>query len=98
MERLKTSNVSVCNGSIKGAIRKSTFSEKLLFNTFRTTVANADPWIQKSLNTLFDMYLNHMLSKLEPNRMVQSAQHFDLSHIWQDISVKETMVNDKLKW
>ena len=32
----------------------------------------------KSLHTLFDKYLDHMLAKFKQNRMVQTARNFEL--------------------
>ena len=45
---------------------------------FHATVVNAYTKSQMSLKTLFDMYLDHMLVKFEPNRMVQSFKNFEL--------------------
>ena len=44
---------------------------------FRAAVANADTGSLKSLHALFDTYLNHMLAKYEPNRMVQNVKYFE---------------------
>ena len=41
-------------------------------------IADADIGSLKSLRTLFDKYLDHMLVKSEQNRMVQSIQNFEL--------------------
>ena len=41
-------------------------------------IADADIGSLKSLHTLFDKYLDHMLVKFEQNRMVQSIQNFEL--------------------
>ena len=38
---------------------------------FYVTIADADIGSLKSLHTLFDKYLDHMLVKFEQNRMVQ---------------------------
>ena len=43
----------------------------------RATVAKADTGDLKSLHTLFDTYLDHMLGKFEPNRMVQNVHNFE---------------------
>ena len=45
---------------------------------FRATVANADTGSLKSLHTLFDKYLDHMLVKFEQNRMVRTIRNFEL--------------------
>ena len=78
MERLLTSNVSISNGNIKCPIGKSIFAVNLTLKLFRATVSNADTGSLKSLHTLFDMYMNHMLVKFEQNRMVQNIQNFEL--------------------
>ena len=67
MERLYTSNVSNSKGNkIRG--RKNQFCSNLPLNLFRVamvTVANADIESLKSLHTLFDRYLYHMLGNFE---------------------------------
>ena len=45
---------------------------------FRVTAANANIGNVKSLPTLFDMCLDHMLVKFEQNRMVRNIQNFEL--------------------
>ena len=70
MERLKAFNTSFSIGNIECPIGKSIFAVNLPFNLCRDTIANADTGSLKSLHTLFDTYLNHMLVKFEPNRMV----------------------------
>ena len=57
---------------------KTNFCSKFAIKTFRATIANADTGILKSLCTLFDTYLNHILAKFEPNRMVQNVQKFEV--------------------
>ena len=61
--------------------RKINFGSKFAIKLFRATIANADTGSLKSVHTLFDMYLDHMLAKLEPNRMVQNVQNFELFDI-----------------
>ena len=59
--------------------RKINFTVNLTLKLFRATVANSDAGSLKSLHTLFDMYLDHVLAKFEPNRMAhQSVQNFEL--------------------
>ena len=70
MERLQTSNVSVSNGNIKFPIGKLTFALNLPLKHFHATVANAKTGSLKSLHTLYDTCLNHMLAIFEPMRMV----------------------------
>ena len=45
---------------------------------FYVTIADADIGTLKSLHTLFDMYLDHMLVKFEQNRVVRTIQNFVL--------------------
>ena len=107
MERLSTTNVSISHGNIKHPIGKSIFAVNLPFKLFPATVANADIGSLKSLHTLFDKYLDHMLAKFEQNYMVQPTRNFELfdkkrvfkNHFWQivvtileDVSVAETIV------
>ena len=42
------------------------------------TIADADIGSLKSLHTLFDKYLDHMLVEFEQNRMVQTLQNIKL--------------------
>ena len=53
----------------------------------RATVTNADTGILKSLCTLFDTYLDNILAKFEPNRMVQNDA------ILSDVFVAATIFN-----
>ena len=75
---------------------------------FYLTIADADIGSLKSLHTLFDKYLDHMLVKFEQNCMVRTIQNFVLfdnnnnkmvNNFWQsvdaileDVSVTETIV------
>ena len=73
------------NSNTKCLIGKSIFTVNLPLKLFRTTVANAHTRILKFPHTLFDTYLNHVLGKFEPNRMVQTVQnfkHFDKKRIF----------------
>ena len=45
---------------------------------YRATIANPDTGFLKSLCTLFDTYLDHILAKFEPNCIVQNVQNFEL--------------------
>ena len=65
---------SVSNGNIKGPV------ENLPLKLFRATLANADIESLKSLHTSFDTYLDSMLVKFKPNRIVQNVQTLELSH------------------
>ena len=42
---------------------------------FYVIIADADIWSLKSLHTLFDEYLDHMLVKFEQNRMIRTIQN-----------------------
>ena len=65
------------------------------------TIADADIGSLKSRHTLFDTYLDHMLVKFEPNRMVRTIQIFVLfdkklvNHFWQSI---DTILEDVILW
>ena len=78
MEKIMTSDVIVSNGNLKGPVGKSVFAENLPLQLFHATVANAETERLKSLNTLFDTYLGHMLAKFEPNRNVRNVPNFEL--------------------
>ena len=52
----------------------SAFSDR----TFYVTITDADIESLKSLHTLFDKYLDHMLGKFEQNRMIKNVQNFKL--------------------
>ena len=73
MEILSTFFVSMNNGNIKDWVGKSFFAENLPLQLFCAPVANADTESLKSLHKLFDTYLDHMLAKFEPNRVVRSV-------------------------
>ena len=75
MERLKTSNVSISNGNIKFRVGKSIFAVSLPLKLFLATVANTYIGSLKSLHTLFDTYLDHMLVIFEPNRFVRNVHN-----------------------
>ena len=98
--------VSVRNGNIKCLFGKSIFAVNLPLKLYRATVVNTDTGCLKSLHTLFDTYLDHMLTKFEPNRMVRDVQKFELFEkkkrvqrpfrqsvdaILQNVSVAETI-------
>ena len=53
---------------------KNWFSDQV----FNVTIADADIGSLKSLHTLFDKYLDHMLVKFEQNRIVRTIQNFEL--------------------
>ena len=55
--------------------------QKLIFRLdilFYVTFSDTDIGSLKSLHTLFDKYLDHMLVKFEQNRMVGTIQKFEL--------------------
>ena len=53
---------------------KNGFSDR----AFYVTIADVDIESLKSLNVLFDKYLDHMLVIFEQNRMVRTIQNFVL--------------------
>ena len=82
---------------------KKRFSDQV----FYVTISDADIESLKSLHTLFDNFLDHMLVEFEQNCMVQTIQNCELfdkkkkmvNHFWQsvdaifkDVSVIETIV------
>ena len=52
--------------------------KKICLKPFYVTIADADIKSLKSLHTLFDKYLDHMLVQFEQYRMVQTIQNFEL--------------------
>ena len=64
MERLKTSNVTISNGNMDEF--NSKFTAKIDFSdrVFYIIITDADIGSLKSLHTLFERYLNHMLAKI----------------------------------
>ena len=64
---------NISNGNIKGPVGKSIFAENLPLQLFRATIANADTENLKSLHTLFDTYLDHMLAKFKLNCIVRNV-------------------------
>ena len=72
---------------------------------FYDTLADADIGQLKSLHTLFDKSLDHMLMKFEQTRMVRTIQNFELydkkrltildkvlTPLWKTISATEKIV------
>ena len=78
MERFETSNVRISNANINYPSGKSIFAVNLPLKLFPATVANADIGSLKSLHTLFNKYLDHMLVKFEQNCMVQTTRNLEL--------------------
>ena len=76
MERLYTSNDSVINGNIKCPIGRSIFGINLPLKLFRATVGHADTKTLKFFQTLIT-YMDLMLAKFEPSRVVQKVQNFE---------------------
>ena len=67
---------------------KNWFSDR----AFYVTIAYTDIGSLKSLYTLFDKYLDHMLVKFEQNRIVQTIQILSfltkmVNHFWQSVDV-----------
>ena len=69
------------------SLNRNWFSDR----AFYVTIADADIESLKSLHTLFDKYLEHMLVKFKQNRMVRTVQNFELflqkmvNHFWQSV-------------
>ena len=78
MERLQISKVSISIGSTE-EFYWQIYCKKMHFDrAFYVTIADADILSPKSLNTLYNKYLDHMLVKFEQNRMVKTMQNFVL--------------------
>ena len=56
---------------------KINFAVNLPLKLLRATVTNTDTGSRRSPHTLFDMYLDHMLTKFEANRKIQNVELFD---------------------
>ena len=80
MERLFASKVSISYGSTEtfwwDIYCKNLFSDRAFYVTI--IIADTDIGSLKSLHTLFDKYFDHMLVKIEQNRMVRTIQNFVL--------------------
>ena len=74
----------------------------IFLSTFYVTIADADTGNLKSLNALFDKYLDHVLVKFEQNcikpYIILSFLTQMVNHFWQivdaifgDVSVTETI-------
>ena len=59
---------------------KYIFAVNFPLKLLRATVEDADTGSLKSLHTLFDTYLYHMLAKSKLNRMVQNIQFFKIKN------------------
>ena len=66
------------NGNIKYPSGKLIFAVNLPLKLFPITIANANIKRLKSLHTLFDKCLDHMLVKFERHFMVQTTRNFEL--------------------
>ena len=89
-------NVSIGNGKLKYPIGKSIFTVNLPLKLSPSTVANADIWSLKSLHTLFDKFLDHMLVKilsfLTKNRVFKKHFWQSVDAVLEDVRVAETIV------
>ena len=65
-------------GETLGFQCRSIFAVILPLKLFRAIVANADTGSRKSLHALFDTYLDHMLAKFKPNRIVRNVKKKNL--------------------
>ena len=57
---------------------KMNFCNKFAIKTFCATVANANIGSLKSLPSLFDICLGHMMVKFEQNWLIRDIQNFEL--------------------
>ena len=108
MEKLQTFNASISNGSKEEFWRqiycKKWFSDRVPYIII--IIADADIGRLKSLNSLFDKYLDHMLVQFEQNRMVRTVQNFELfdkkwlTIFWQcvDAILKDVSVTEIIVW
>ena len=68
------------------------------------TIADADIRNLKSLQTLFDKYLDHMHVKFEQHHMVRTIQNvvlFDqkmVNNFWQSAILKDVSVTETIVW
>ena len=73
---------------------------------FYVTIADHDNRSLKSLLTLFDKYLDHILVKFEQNRMVRTEQNFlsfltkNVNHFWQSVDaiLEDVFVTETIVW
>ena len=71
-------HASISNGDMEGFQRQIYYKNWCSDRVFYVTVTDADIGSLKSLHTLFDMYLDHMLVKFEQSRIVQTTQILEL--------------------
>ena len=65
--------------TVAGKVLTANLLQKLIFRSgIYVTISDADIESLKSLHTLFDKYLDHMLVKFEQNHMVRTIQNLDL--------------------
>ena len=72
-------------------IEKAIFAVNLPLKLFRVTVAKTDTGSVKTLHTLFDTYLDCMLTEFEANHIVRNVQNVEIltikrvfkNHFWQ---------------
>ena len=82
--------------TIAGKSFNGKFTAKIDFPIGYFTFSDADIGSLKSLHTLFDKYLDHMLVEFEQNRMARTIQNFELfdkvlTPFWMTFFVTETI-------
>ena len=91
MERLKSSSVSVCNGSTEEFYLQIYCKNSFSHRTFYVTIPDADIESRKSLRTLFDMYLEHMLKNFnqilwyEIFKILSFLEKKMVNHFWERV-------------
>ena len=105
MERQSTFNASIniINSSWEELQREICFKNSFSDRIFYVTIFDIDNERQKSLHTLFDKYLDHMLVNFEQNRTIWTAHFFffgkkvhlfsqSIDAILEDVSVTEIII------
>ena len=99
MEGLKTSTVSISNGSTEKFQLKIYFKNWFSDRVSYVIIADTDIESLQSFHTLFDKYWDHMLVKFEQNRIFWIILNFDtfnkkpVNNFWQSI---EAILEDVL--
>ena len=72
-----TPNVKINNSNINCLIGKLIFAINLPLKVFSAPVASTENGSLNSLYTLFNTYLEHMLTKFGPNRIVRNVHNLN---------------------
>ena len=73
----QTSDVSICNGSIKDPIGTSNFTPNITFKLFHVSLVNIRNL--KYYLWFLNKYIYHKLVKFEQNQMILTTQNFELT-------------------